>query len=101
MKVEIHKISANYWTQVKSPEYIHGVQLSNGYKFLIGTDTDKYWQITDGIYALFKKIDLPDSILYDNFPKELVDEFKQSNTGIYSITVYAEKPTSDCGCSCC
>ena len=48
-----------------------------------------------------KKIDLPDSILYDNFPKELVDEFKQSNTGIYSITVYAEKPTSDCGCSCC
>ncbi|MBU1012348.1 MAG: arsenite methyltransferase [Bacteroidetes bacterium] len=48
-----------------------------------------------------KKIDLPDQVLYDNFPKDLVDEFKQSNTGIYSITVYAEKPCSDCGCSCC
>lgn len=48
-----------------------------------------------------KKIDLPDQVLYDNFPKNLVDEFKQSNTGIYSITVYAEKPCLDCGCSCC
>jgi len=48
-----------------------------------------------------KKIDLPDEIFHNNFPKELVDEFKQSNTGVYSITVYAEKPTSDCGCSCC
>ncbi len=50
-----------------------------------------------------KKITLPEQLLYDNFTKELVEEFKQSNTGIYSITVYAEKKTVDaeCGCGCC
>ncbi len=48
-----------------------------------------------------KKIDLPDQVLYDNFPKEMVEEFKQSNTGIYSITVYAEKACCDKGSECC
>ncbi len=48
-----------------------------------------------------KKIALPDQLLYDNFTEEVVEKFKQSNTGIYSITVYAEKPTSECGCCCC
>jgi ubiquinone/menaquinone biosynthesis C-methylase UbiE len=48
-----------------------------------------------------KKIALPDQMLYNNFSKELVEEFKNSNTGIYSITVYAEKSTSECGCCCC
>lgn len=48
-----------------------------------------------------KKIDLPDEILFNNFPKEMVEEFKQSKTGIYSITVYAEKSCGDTDSDCC
>ena len=38
-----------------------------------------------------KKIVLPDSILLEYLSKEEADEFNNSENGIYSITVYAEK----------
>jgi ubiquinone/menaquinone biosynthesis C-methylase UbiE len=45
-----------------------------------------------------KKITIPDEILLNYISKAELEEFKHKNTGIYSITVYAEK--SDCGCNC-
>ncbi|QEC67689.1 arsenite methyltransferase [Panacibacter ginsenosidivorans] len=51
-----------------------------------------------------KSILLPDDILANYFSKEEIASFKNSSVGIYSITVYAEKPTetkSCCGPDCC
>jgi len=52
-----------------------------------------------------KSILLPDDILAAYFTKEEIESFRSSNTGIYSITVYAEKPITEtktcCGPDCC
>ena len=40
-----------------------------------------------------KEMILPDEYLLRNFPKDEIESFKKSNTGIFSITVYAEKRT--------
>lgn len=68
-----------------------------------------------------KPIELPDDILIEYMSEEEIKEFKNSETGIYSITVFAQKPgneknmgkteqpfeetISDCGCTpgsgCC
>jgi arsenite methyltransferase len=52
-----------------------------------------------------KSILLPDDILAAYFTKEEIESFRNSNIGIYSITVYAEKPTTEtktcCGPDCC
>ena len=49
-----------------------------------------------------KVIQVPDEILSDYQLKEEIEEFKQSGTGIYSITVYAKKPDHGCcGSDCC
>ena len=51
-----------------------------------------------------KSILLPDDILANYFLAEEITSFKQSNTGIYSITVYAEKPKETkpcCDSNCC
>jgi SAM-dependent methyltransferase len=54
-----------------------------------------------------KTINIPDDILSNYFSKNEIDDFKNSNTRITSITVYAEKPAKDdrncCepGSSCC
>jgi len=49
-----------------------------------------------------KMISVPDDILLNYINDAELTEFKNSGTGIYSITVYAEKPieTSGCGCGC-
>lgn len=48
-----------------------------------------------------KPIHIPDDILKDYLgEKELID-FKAGNTGIFSITVYAEKSQPCCGTDCC
>lgn len=49
-----------------------------------------------------KQIIVPDDILLQYISKETLDEYKSSGKGIFSITVYAEKPTEIC-CSpgCC
>jgi SAM-dependent methyltransferase len=49
-----------------------------------------------------KLITLPDDILADYLTPQQIDEYKKSGVGIYSITVYAEKP-KECtpGKGCC
>lgn len=48
-----------------------------------------------------KRIDLPDEILKEFMSAEDILEFKSGKTGIFSVTVYAEKPDSCCGPTCC
>jgi SAM-dependent methyltransferase len=52
-----------------------------------------------------KAIVVPDDILSSYLSAKQIEEFKQSGTGIRSITVYAEKPAVEkeacCGPSCC
>ena len=46
-----------------------------------------------------KVINIPDEVLLNYLNQQEIDEFKKSGTGIFSITVYAEK-TVNCGCDC-
>jgi len=46
-----------------------------------------------------KQIVVPDEILLNYLSASELEDFKASNTGIFSITVYAQKP--DCECDCC
>ncbi|MES2619669.1 MAG: methyltransferase domain-containing protein, partial [Bacteroidota bacterium] len=51
-----------------------------------------------------KAIVVPDDILLNYISRETIDEYKNSGKGIYSVTVYAEKPAAEkpcCGPSCC
>ncbi len=48
-----------------------------------------------------KAIVVPDDILAEYLSPEEIASFKQSGTGIYSITVYAEKPCCDPAAGCC
>lgn len=48
-----------------------------------------------------KKIVVPDDILRNYLSNEAIEQFKSSGTGIYSITVYAEKPCCDPKAGCC
>lgn len=51
-----------------------------------------------------KPITIPDDILINYISKEEIDTFRKSNMGIYSITVYAEKPLEKAACcapGCC
>lgn len=52
-----------------------------------------------------KAIIIPDDILSQYLSADQIEEFKQSGTGIRSITVYAEKPLEEkaacCGTDCC
>ncbi|HET7117543.1 MAG TPA: arsenite methyltransferase [Hanamia sp.] len=48
-----------------------------------------------------KAIIVPDDILKNYLSEEQIAEFKNSNIGIFSITVYAEKPCCDPKAGCC
>lgn len=48
-----------------------------------------------------KKIIIPDDILLLYLTEEELSAWKQAETGIYSITVYAEKPCCEPGAGCC
>ncbi len=48
-----------------------------------------------------KIIIVPDDILSNFLTAEEIESFKNSALGIYSITVYAEKPKACCGPDCC
>ncbi len=48
-----------------------------------------------------KPIHIPDDILKNYLNEEELIKFKTGNTGIFSITVYAEKSESCCGTDCC
>jgi arsenite methyltransferase len=50
-----------------------------------------------------KAINVPDEILLNYLSKQELADFKETGAGIFSITVYAEKPATECGCEsgCC
>ena len=51
-----------------------------------------------------KPIHIPDDILRTYMTLEMIEDFRKGNTGIFSITVYAEKPAEKnacCGPECC
>jgi arsenite methyltransferase len=48
-----------------------------------------------------KPIFLPDDILKTYLNAKELSDFRSGNTGIFSITVYAEKPKECCGSDCC
>jgi SAM-dependent methyltransferase len=51
-----------------------------------------------------KPIQVPDDILLNYLSKEELQEFRNGHTGIYSITVFAQKPVEEkacCGPDCC
>jgi arsenite methyltransferase len=48
-----------------------------------------------------KRIHIPDDILSQYLSAEELANYKATGTGIYSITVYAEKPCCDPGAGCC
>jgi arsenite methyltransferase len=48
-----------------------------------------------------KSITVPDDILSQYLSPASIEAFKASGTGIYSITVYGEKPAACCGTDCC
>lgn len=48
-----------------------------------------------------KRITLPDEVLKGFLTGDQLEQFKTGKAGIFSITVYAEKPESCCGPGCC
>lgn len=48
-----------------------------------------------------KAIHIPDDILTNYMSAEEIKAFRESNTGIYSVTVFAQKPESCCEPGCC
>ncbi len=48
-----------------------------------------------------KVITIPDDILSNYLSDEEIFSLKESGTGIFSVTVYAEKSTECCGPECC
>jgi ubiquinone/menaquinone biosynthesis C-methylase UbiE len=48
-----------------------------------------------------KRITLPDDILKDYLSADQIQEFKSGKTGIFSITVYADKSENCCAPGCC
>lgn len=47
-----------------------------------------------------KPITIPDEILLNYMSAGDLEDYKKSGIGIFSITVYAEKPLQNCGCGC-
>jgi arsenite methyltransferase len=70
---------------------------------------NEYLQLIEGsgfkniILQKEKLITVPDDILGQYLSAEQIAAFKESGTGIFSVTVFAEKPTSKtcCGPECC
>lgn len=48
-----------------------------------------------------KRITLPDEILKEYLSESEMNDFKNGETGIFSVTVYAEKPDACCAPGCC
>ncbi|MDZ4714938.1 MAG: arsenite methyltransferase [Cytophagales bacterium] len=48
-----------------------------------------------------KRINIPDALLKEYLGEKEIAEFKSGDTGIFSITVYAEKSNNCCGPACC
>ncbi len=48
-----------------------------------------------------KQINLPEEILKDYLSPEQMRDYTTGTAGIFSVTVYAEKPNSACAPGCC
>jgi arsenite methyltransferase len=48
-----------------------------------------------------KRIELPEEILKEYLSKDEIETFTKGEAGIFSITVYAEKPVNCCAPGCC
>jgi arsenite methyltransferase len=48
-----------------------------------------------------KRINLPEEILKEYLSENEIRDFKEGETGIFSVTVYAEKPLNCCAPGCC
>ncbi|HEY8690370.1 MAG TPA: arsenite methyltransferase [Chitinophagaceae bacterium] len=48
-----------------------------------------------------KLVTVPDDILSNYLSEDQIISFKNSGTGIFSVTVYAEKPAACCDSNCC
>lgn len=48
-----------------------------------------------------KRITLPEEILKDYLSQQQIEDFTSGKTGIFSVTVYAEKPVNCCPPGCC
>ena len=48
-----------------------------------------------------KRISLPEEILKDYLSPQQIQDFATGTTGIFSVTVYAEKPSNNCAPGCC
>jgi len=48
-----------------------------------------------------KRITLPEEILKDYLSQQQIEDFANGKTGIFSVTVYAEKPANCCPPGCC
>jgi len=48
-----------------------------------------------------KRIELPDEIVKEYLTEAELKDFRQGKSGIYSVTVYAEKPLNCCAPGCC
>ncbi len=48
-----------------------------------------------------KRITLPEEILKDYLSPQQIEDFTNGKTGIFSVTVYAEKPANCCPPGCC
>jgi len=48
-----------------------------------------------------KRIDLPDEILKEYLSASEMEGFRKGQSGIFSVTVYAEKPVNCCAPGCC
>lgn len=75
---------------------ISGAIAKEGYLNLI-----KEAGFTDITVQKEKVITVPDDILQQHFSPEAVARIKQQDNGIYSITVFARKPTACCAPGCC
>jgi len=75
---------------------VAGAIARDGYLGLIGAAG-----FVDVVLQKEKVITVPDDILGQYLSSEEITVFKASGTGIYSITVYAEKPAACCGPDCC
>jgi SAM-dependent methyltransferase len=88
------------------------VQIQNAAEMYAGCvagaiQKDEYLQLIDAsgfknvTLQKEKVITIPDDILSNYLSSEQIASFKQSGTGIFSVTVYAEKPAACCGTDCC
>lgn len=75
---------------------VSGAIQKDQYLSIIGTAGFKNIQIQKQ-----KRITLPEEILKDYLSSEQIQQFVEGETGIFSVTVYAEKPEECCAPGCC